>query len=344
MFGWTRDLRLKGLLAAAVLGVLVGCAAPAPTPAAGPLAALPDGFPNQPIIITGGSPGNSTDVFLRAVTKATQAFSPVPLVVENVSGSVLVLRMAELAMDKAGGAEGYFLFNNSFSGTARAFGQAPAKAKWSDVGEPLFAITDQYAMYVRTDSPFKSVGDFVKYAKENPGQALIGGGEPGGLHQVTAETFARKAGFQYTYVPHTETAAAVITLIGGGVDVVLGSIPATVPQVKEGKVRPIGVSSSQRSGAFPEVPTFKEQGYDVALDQFRGGWVLASVAKERVQWLRELFRRGMETAEFKQYVAGSGEISQAGKIEEFAKEQKALIPTIEDTVRALGLHYETAKR
>ncbi|MBI2861480.1 MAG: tripartite tricarboxylate transporter substrate binding protein [Chloroflexi bacterium] len=374
MLGWTRVSELKVLLAAAVLGVLVSCAAPAPTatptrpPAAAPtptkapgvtatptkaairfeggkLQPLPDGFPKQSIKVFAGSVGGGTDVFHRALAKATQPFSPVPLVIENETGIATPLRYVELATAEPGGSEGYVLSNSTFSSTARGFTVAPpAKAKLTDIGSLIYAATAQYAMFVRGDSPWKTVADFVKYAKDNPGRALIGGTDPGGLSHMNAEAFAKAAGFQYTYLPHDGSADARNSLIGGGVDAVAITLGAQRPFVEAGQLMPIGILSSQRSPVFPQVPTFTEQGYKVGFDQFYASFALATVPKERVEWLQELYRRGMDTQEFKDYLAASGQESQAHRVKEFDQEFKASIPMIEDTIKALGLHYEQQPR
>ncbi|MBI2862603.1 MAG: tripartite tricarboxylate transporter substrate binding protein [Chloroflexi bacterium] len=340
------SFKKQALALAGALAVIVGCAAsgPTPTPATGALAPLPDGFPKDPIVMSTGAAGSSGDLLMRTLAKAAQPLSPVPLVVENLSGNFVALRSAELAMDTPGGPEGYALFNNSFSQVARSFELPPAKANWSDIGPTVFVVTDQYAVFVRTDSPWKNASDFVKYAKDNPGGALVGGGAPGGITHITAGIWSALSGFQYTYVPHENTSAAVTTLIGGGVDTVIGSIPSNVPQVKTGRIKAIGISGSARSEALPEVPTLTEQGYKVVVDQFRGVWALATVPKERVEWLQELFRRAVDTKEMKDYLAGSGEISQMNRLKEFDQDYKASIPAIENVTKALGLHYETAKK
>ncbi|MBI2861479.1 MAG: tripartite tricarboxylate transporter substrate binding protein [Chloroflexi bacterium] len=342
MFGWTRSLRLKVPLAAVALAVLAGCAAPAPTPVAGPLSPLPDGFPNQPITFVTAAGG--ADEFARAVNKAAQPFSPVPLVVENVPGTATVLRLAELATGMPGSAEGYGIVYNSFSTMARSFTIEPGKATWSDVGEPVIGSTAQYGFFVKADAPWKDLSSFVKWAKQNPGDARIGGAAAGGIHHIISETFARAAGFQYTYVPHAETPDAYNSLIGGGVDAVAGPISTAWPYVKEGKLTPIGISSGRRSEVYPDVPTFREQGYDVAVDMYRAVMSLASVPKEHLEWLRQLYRRGAESKEFQDYLEASGEVSQHNRIEEYGREAKAQRKVAEEMIRALGLHYETARR
>lgn len=305
-----------------VVSIVAACAAPAATPTATPkpavkeaptptkvaptptkvairweggkLQPLPDGWPSKPIELQATEPASSTDTYLRGIAKAAQPFSPVPVVVFNRSGSSDENIMYMLSQPP----EGYIV--NILSGSAilyihtRKLGYAV-----KDLKPVITTDTTPIIISVPTDSPFQSLKAMVDFAKANPGKVKISAGGTGNWNHIVPVWLGLEAKVDWVVIPGESSGEAILTAIGGGADAASSSAPATSKQIKAGKVRALGLASSNPSPEFPGVPTFKQAGIDVAFDQFRGLVVSAGVPDIRAEWLHELFKKVSETPEYK---------------------------------------------
>jgi tripartite-type tricarboxylate transporter receptor subunit TctC len=113
---------------------------------------------------------------------------------------------------------------------------------------------------VRVDSPIRSIADLIAAAKARPGEVFYASSGNGTTQHLNVEMFKAMADVQLTHVPYRGSAPALADLLGGRVAVMSDTLAAAGPQIREGKVRAIGVTSAQRSPFFPDVPTLHEQG------------------------------------------------------------------------------------
>jgi tripartite-type tricarboxylate transporter receptor subunit TctC len=115
-----------------------------------------------------------------------------------------------------------------------------------------------YLLVAHPSLPVRSAKDLIQLARARPGEiAWATGGSP---TQLAAELFKRMARINAVVVPYKGNAPAVTAALSGEVSLVFGGIAQSVPQVKAGRLRPLGVSGAQRSGALPDVPTIAESG------------------------------------------------------------------------------------
>ena len=124
------------------------------------------------------------------------------------------------------------------------------------------------ALVVEADSPFKSVQDLIDYAKENPGKLTLSGSGKGTANHLAQVSFDKMAGIKTTYVAFKGTGKAVTALLGGQVKAEWGY--TSVGAKHEGKVRLLAVAMEERHPKFPDVPTFKELGFDMVSGAYRG--------------------------------------------------------------------------
>jgi len=106
--------------------------------------------------------------------------------------------------------------------------------------------------------PLKSVKELVAYNKANPGKLNYGSTGAGGATHLTTELFDLMAGTKMTHVPYKGAGPALNDLIGGQIQVIFGSMPSTIPQVKGGRLRAIGVTTPKRIASLPDVPPVGE--------------------------------------------------------------------------------------
>jgi len=116
-------------------------------------------------------------------------------------------------------------------------------------------------LMVNPKSPFKTVADVVKAAKEKPGVLTFASGGIGGTHQLSAELFKQSAGIDLIHIPYKSGAAAASDLLGANVDMMFEQMYSAKPNVDAGKLRAIAITSKTRSPLLKSIPTFAESGF-----------------------------------------------------------------------------------
>jgi tripartite-type tricarboxylate transporter receptor subunit TctC len=116
-------------------------------------------------------------------------------------------------------------------------------------------------LVVRADHPANSAKDLAALAKEKPGAIPFASTGVGSTTHLAMELYQTAAGIKFVHVPYRGAAPALTDLLGGQVQAFFADATVLMPQIKGGKVKPLGAASSQRNPLLPNVPTFIEQGY-----------------------------------------------------------------------------------
>ena len=117
-----------------------------------------------------------------------------------------------------------------------------------------------FVLVVNPALPIQSVPDLIKYAKEHPGSLTYGSGGVGSPHQLFAEMFKTMTGIEMTHVPYKGTAPALTDVIAGHISLMFADAAPTLPMVRAGKVRALGVTSAIPLPSAPEIPPLREAG------------------------------------------------------------------------------------
>src|SRR3954469_11763549 len=126
----------------------------------------------------------------------------------------------------------------------------------------LALVTDlPVVMEIHPSLPVKTVAEFVAFAKQNPGKLNFGSAGTGGTIHLAGEMFKQIAGIDMIHVPYKGAGPALTDLLSGNIQVMFDTLSTALPPVKSGLLRPLGVSSAQRSADLPDVPTIAESGY-----------------------------------------------------------------------------------
>jgi tripartite-type tricarboxylate transporter receptor subunit TctC len=139
----------------------------------------------------------------------------------------------------------------------------PAK----DFAPILLAAKIPFFLVVNPSLPVRSVAELVKYAKDNPGKLSFASGGPGSPHHLYAELLKSMTGIEMTHVPYKGSAPALTDVIAGHVPMLFSDPVPSLPQIREGKVRALGVTTAARSPSAPDIPPIAEAGvpgFDVA--------------------------------------------------------------------------------
>lgn len=282
---------LTALLAAA----LAGGAAPAG-------AAEP--FPSKPVVIyVGSKAGSPVDVYARTIARLAEPFLKQPIQVQNREGGSSTIAMATTLNQPA---DGYSLYGATRSITT-VLVDADTGFKPDDFTYIIRSQIDPFMFAVPGSSPYKTLKDVVEAAKKEPGKLKVAGFGTGTPHHIAMQRFARAAGFTYGWIPYDGGSAATAAVMGGHVDAVM-----TNPGQLRGKgdrVRPLGLTHVERVAGFPDIPTFKELGYDVTDLHWRGLVTRNGVPADRIETLHQAFKKAMETPEWADFTEKQGQLN-----------------------------------
>jgi putative tricarboxylic transport membrane protein len=220
-------------------------------------------------IVAPASPGGGWDQTARAMQAALQEADLASRVqVQNISGAGGTIGLAQFATSKRGRGDSILVSGLIMVGAILT----NKSAVTLDDVTPLARLTGEYEMLaVTTESPIKSMADFVDKLKADSGSVSWGGGSAGGTDQILVGLIAKAVGVDPTkvnYIAHSGGGEAMASILGGHVTVGVNGVAELLPQVQAGKLRPLAVSSEERVPGL-DVPTLREQGVDVVLTNWR---------------------------------------------------------------------------
>jgi tripartite-type tricarboxylate transporter receptor subunit TctC len=243
-------------------------------------------YPARPVrVIVGFAPGSATDILARVMAERFTRTMGQPFVVENkpgAGGSVGAEQVKNAAPD------GYTLV----AAGSGPFGINPAinsKLPYDALRDfdliGNIVLTPQ-ALVVGAQTPYATLKDLAVAAKAKPGEIAYASLGTGSTSHLTMEGFLSTAGLKMNHVPFKGSSDAHTQIIGGTVPTMFDTVPGILGQVKNGKLRVLGVAIPQRSPYLPDVPTIAEQGY-AGFESV--GWIgLAAPAKTPVPILDRL--------------------------------------------------------
>ena len=217
-------------------------------------------------LVTHSSPGGGTDVFLRELSKYMSPIMKTNMAVENIRGGSGAKAIAHVAKGPTDG--------SMFYGTTPTYIQTSLLSKpsvgYDGLDPMLIVFTDPEVVFTRADSPYKSLQDVMAFAKANPGKSRWGAANPASLERIGMEKLARAANVKVPIVSHDGGGDMMIGVLNGTYDIGIGEIQELQGQLEAGKVRLLATLSDKRLASLPQLPTAKEQGYDVVIRKFRG--------------------------------------------------------------------------
>jgi tripartite-type tricarboxylate transporter receptor subunit TctC len=249
-------------------------------------------------------PGGVADVTGRPTAHAMEKILKQPVVVSNRPGAGGAVGNAAVANAKP---DGYTVLMalSSISVIPAADALFDRKPAYSlDQFAPVALITaDPTFLTVHPSLPAKSVKELVALGRSKPGQlSFSSSGIYGALH-MPMEMFLHAAKLKMRHVPTTGGGPAITAVLGGHVDMCAGGPAAVTPHVKAGKLRPLASWGPKRHEGYPDVPTFKELGYDIEYLIWAGLFVPKSTPDNVVKVLRDAARKAVEDSDFKGMMA-----------------------------------------
>jgi putative tricarboxylic transport membrane protein len=280
------NLKIKQLIAASLLAGFAGMA-------------TAQTWPTRTItILCWSAAGSPVDIYARTLAKLLTPELGVNVVVENRTGGSGIVMTNMLVR---GATDGYTIAANTLS-LATLFSEKTAQFKSEDLQMVARSQIDPYGLIVHTSTPFKNLEQFVGFARKKPEYLNVGGPFAISAHRVAWEVFADAAKFKTTWVPYPGGGPALTAIAGGHIDAAATNPGNVKPMIDAGKVRVLAVSSDKRLDDFPDVPTYKEKGWDVVRYQWRGIMVKAGTPKPIVDRLASAIQKAQQTQEWKTYL------------------------------------------
>ena len=291
------------------------------------LAAHADTWPSKPVrIIVPFAPGGTTDILARAIApELTKAFGQ-SFFVENKAGAGGNMG-AEVVSKSAG--DGYTLLMGTVGthGINRAlYDKLPYDPIKDFIPITLVAGVPN-VMVVNADKAkernINSVADFIAYAKAHPGQLNMASSGNGTSIHLAGELFKSMSGTFMVHFPYKGSGPALLDLMGGSTDVMFDNLPSAMPLIKSGKLKALAVTSAQRSGALPDLPTIEQAGGPTLKGYEASSWfgllAPAGTPMDVVNRIQQEVSKSLNTPAIKEKLLAQGAIPGGNTSAEFAK-------------------------
>ncbi len=274
--------------------------------AAAPLAAprAQGSFPERAIsMIVAYPPGGGTDVAARLLAKVMERDLGQSVVVVNRAGAGGEIGFAEIARARPDGHTIGFI--NTPPIMTIPIERPNARFKLEDFAPIANIVDDPGAVWVRPASPFRGVADLVAAAKQRPGEISYGTSGIGSDDHLAMLALERLTGTKFLHVPFAGGAPVRMASVAGQIDLAVVNIGEGISDARQGLLRSLGVMGPARWEGAPEVPTFREQGFDLVESSMRGLAAPAGVPRPILDRLAASAQRSMQDPEF---VAGAKQL------------------------------------
>ena len=196
---------------------------------------------------------------------------------------------------------------------------------------------DSFTMTVRSDSPWKTLKEYIEFAKANPEKVTHGSSGVAATDKLVFVALTRKAGVRITDVPFEGYSGVLTALLGRKITSVSATLATIVPYLKSGEMRVLSISSDKRAAQYPGIPTFIESGIDLSWISWNGILGPKGISPERVAVIQSALETVYGTKEWKDFLASTNLQSFPLKGDQFKAYVDMLDPTYKETIEAAGL-------
>jgi tripartite-type tricarboxylate transporter receptor subunit TctC len=254
-------------------------------------------YPDRPIdfICTWGV-GGGADQMARTIGRLAEKNLGVALPVSNIPGASGNTGLANLIAAKPDG----YTIAVYIADTLATISAGQSRYKISDFDWIVRTQVAPSFLFVNADSPFKTIQDLLKSAKENPGKIKVGATGFGTVDDITVRYLATK-GYKMILLPVPKPGERYAATLGGHSEVLYEQAGDIKQYLDARQLRPLIIFAHKRHPAFPDIPCSVELGFDLTLPQFRSIVAKNGTLPERIKFLAEAFKKAMETPEWKKF-------------------------------------------
>jgi tripartite-type tricarboxylate transporter receptor subunit TctC len=271
-----------------------------------------ESWPARPItMVTGYAPGGLTDVMTRLIAARMSRDLGQPIVVENRTGGATAVASTAVAQARP---DGYTLLMG-----ASSLAINPALQPNLTPREPLRELVpigmgyrSAFVLHVHPALPVTTAAELVAYAKANPGRLNFGSSGTGAVNHLCLELFRSRAGIEVVHIPYRGGAPALIDLQAGRIQAMFQAALEAIPTIRDGRTRPLAVSSAARLPLLPEVPPVAETlpGFDAVF--WQGLFAPVGTPAPVLQRLGAALNAATEDADLRARMAEQGVAAETG--------------------------------
>ncbi len=300
-------------------------------------AAFAQAYPNKPIrVIVPFPAGGGTDLIAREVTNKIQVTKGWSFVVENRPGTGGNIGIDTVAKSPA---DGYTIGLGQTSNLAinpTLYKKMPYDSV-KDLAPIGLVANAPLVLVVGETSPFKTLAEVVTAAKAKPKALNMATAGNGTVAHLASELFQKTADVEFTHVPYKGAAQASTDVVGGRVELYFSSVPTVLGYIKNGKMRPVVVTSQKRVDDLPAVPTVAESGFkDFEASTWFGFVAPAGTPKEIIALLNTELNKALQSPDVKQKLSDQGADVLGGSPEAFAATIKSDLTRWAPIIKASG--------
>jgi putative tricarboxylic transport membrane protein len=246
----------------------------------------PKDYPTRAIeVVVQYGAGGGSDIFARSLMMPARGILKVPINVTNLTGGAGVKASTYVLSQPA---DGYTIYNFS---PEQLINTIFGRESYKEFAPLCNVQQDESMFYVRAESPFKTIQDVIKYAKENPGKLQFTGTTAASPDEVIIMLFAKKAGIKVKYIPFDAAPETHAAALGGHIDVLHEEPGVIISLIEAKKFRPLIVFTEKRLEKFPDVPTGRELGYDITMGRWRGLCVKKGTPQEIINYVADVLKK-----------------------------------------------------
>jgi tripartite-type tricarboxylate transporter receptor subunit TctC len=294
-------------------------------------------YPTKPIrFIAPFPPGGSTDLLARLISQKLSESVGQQVIVENRGGAG-----GTIGVELAGKAppDGYTIVMGhvgTFGANPTLYPKLPYDANRDFAPITVLAIVPN-GMVVHPSFPARTAKEFLAIARAKPREILYGSGGSGSATHLAIVYLELAAKIELVHIPYKGAGPAIIDLIAGQTSMTVTGMPALMPHIKSGKLRPIGVATAKRLAVLPEVPTIAESGVPgFEANQWYGVLTQAAVPRDIVMKLNAEIVKILARPDVKKRLADDGAEPVGNTPEQFAAHIKTEIARWAPVVKASG--------
>jgi len=265
-----------------------------------------EAYPERPVtLVVGYAAGGATDIVARLIAKSLSDSLGQPVVVENRTGANSNIGAEVVARAKP---DGYTLYVGSIANTINRTLYEKLNYDFKQDFAPVALLaTIPNILVAHPKLPIKSVQEYIAYAKQHPGKLTCASSGSGSSIHLSCEIFKMETGTDILHVPYRGSGPAVADLLGGQVDSMFDNLPSSLPHVKAGKLRALGVTSLERAPFAPDVPTLAESGLPgFSVQSWFAVMAPAKTPQPVVAKLNEAINQGLGSAAMREAYAAAG--------------------------------------
>ncbi len=262
-------------------------------------------FPTRPVrVVIPFGPGGGTDNLVRVIEPVVSRILGHPLIIENRPGAAGVLGTEMVARAAP---DGYTLLANeqTFVINPALFPNLPYDTA-RDFAPVQILANAPVVMVVSAGFPARTLQELVAMARERPGAYSYASGGNGSTVHLAGEMLKLAAGINLTHVPYRGSGPAMNDVVAGHVPIAFNGLSAAGPHIRGGRVRALAVTGPARAPAFPDIPTFRELGLEVAVYTHWGVLTRAGTPQPIIARLADAFRDAVRAPELAERLESMG--------------------------------------